>query len=188
MEKDSEIKAYRDAFGLINEYELLHPIKIPVGTDPAHAARRSELHSPVSLGTANGLSLLGQELSLGLASTSATGALSSTDWNTFNNKLNLTSPITGYTIGANTALADTDTILQAFGKVQGQINARISGTIASGQVAFGTGVNTVGGNNGLTYNSNNTLVFADQGAKIRFTRTGYLTFEIRQSAGTGLDF
>jgi len=40
----------------------------------------------VTIGTANGLSLTGQALSLGLASTSATGALSSTDWNTFNNK------------------------------------------------------------------------------------------------------
>lgn len=39
----------------------------------------------VTLGTANGLSLVGQALSLGLSSTSTTGALSSTDWNTFNN-------------------------------------------------------------------------------------------------------
>jgi hypothetical protein len=105
-------------------------------------------HPPVTIGSpANGLSIdpTTQVLTIGLASASATGALSSTDWTTFNNKLNLTSPITGYTVGANTALAATDTILQAFGKVQGQINARISGTIASGQVAFGTGVNTVGG-------------------------------------------
>lgn len=40
----------------------------------------------VTLGTANGLSLAGQVLSLGLSSTSTTGALSSTDWNTFNSK------------------------------------------------------------------------------------------------------
>jgi len=43
-------------------------------------------HAPVTIGTANGLSLSTQQLSLALASTSATGALSSTDWNTFNNK------------------------------------------------------------------------------------------------------
>jgi hypothetical protein len=30
--------------------------------------------------------------------------------------------LTGYTVGANTAIAATDTILQAFGKIQGQIN------------------------------------------------------------------
>jgi len=50
----------------------------------------------VTIGTANGLSLSGQEISLALASTSTTGALSSTDWNTFNNKQSaLTNPVTG---------------------------------------------------------------------------------------------
>ena len=117
-------------------------------------------HNPVTIGSpANGLSISGtQALTIGLASTSDNGALSSTDWNTFNNKLNLTSPITGYTVGANTALTDTDTILQAFGKVQGQINARLSGTIASGQVAFGTGVNTVGGDAGFRYTSGSGII------------------------------
>jgi len=41
-------------------------------------------HNPVTIGTANGLSLATQVLSLGLAGTGTTGALSSTDWNTFN--------------------------------------------------------------------------------------------------------
>jgi hypothetical protein len=49
-------------------------------------ALTSQLHDAVTIGTANGLSLSGQVLSLALASTSATGALSSTDWNTFNGK------------------------------------------------------------------------------------------------------
>lgn len=40
----------------------------------------------VTLGTANGLSLAGQVLSLQLSDSTHTGALSSTDWNTFNNK------------------------------------------------------------------------------------------------------
>lgn len=41
----------------------------------------------VTIGTANGLSIAaGQILSLALSSTSTTGALSSTDWNTFNGK------------------------------------------------------------------------------------------------------
>jgi len=43
-------------------------------------------HNPVTLGTVNGLSLVTQQLSLAAASTSTTGALTSTDWNTFNNK------------------------------------------------------------------------------------------------------
>lgn len=40
----------------------------------------------VTLSTANGLSLSGQALSLALSSSSTTGALSSTDWSTFNSK------------------------------------------------------------------------------------------------------
>lgn len=40
----------------------------------------------VTLGTANGLSLVGQVLSLVASSASTTGALTSTDWSTFNNK------------------------------------------------------------------------------------------------------
>lgn len=51
-------------------------------------AMTSDLHSAVTIGTANGLSLSGQELSLGLSSATTTGALSSTDWSTFNNKQN----------------------------------------------------------------------------------------------------
>lgn len=45
-------------------------------------------HDPVTIGTANGLSLSVQVLSLGLSSSSANGALSSTDWSTFNSKQN----------------------------------------------------------------------------------------------------
>lgn len=44
-------------------------------------------HDPVTLGTANGLYLSGQVLSLSTASSIGSGALSSTDWNTFNNKV-----------------------------------------------------------------------------------------------------
>jgi hypothetical protein len=71
----------------------------------------------VTIGTANGLSLSGQALSLGLASGSANGALSSTDWTTFNNKQNaLTNPVTGtgasgrvaFWNGTNTITSDSD--------------------------------------------------------------------------------
>jgi len=43
-------------------------------------------HQALTIGTANGLSLSSQELSLGLASGGATGALSGADWTTFNGK------------------------------------------------------------------------------------------------------
>jgi len=65
-------------------------------------ALTSDLHNAVTIGTANGLSLSTQVLSLGLASSSANGALSSTDWTTFNNKQNaLTNPVTASTFTAN---------------------------------------------------------------------------------------
>ena len=57
-------------------------------------ALASSIHAPVTLGTANGLSLSNQQLSLGLASSSTTGALSGTDWNTFNGKFNTPTGLT----------------------------------------------------------------------------------------------
>ena len=50
------------------------------------AANTAARHNAVTIGTANGLSLSTQVLSLALASGSTTGALSSTDWTTFNGK------------------------------------------------------------------------------------------------------
>lgn len=59
----------------------------------------SQLHNAVSIsGTPNGLSIdaVTQVLSIALAGTSSIGALSSTDWNTFNNKqAAITNPVTG---------------------------------------------------------------------------------------------
>jgi hypothetical protein len=49
-------------------------------------ALTSQLHNPVTIGTANGLSLAGQVLSLAVATATQNGALSSTDWATFNSK------------------------------------------------------------------------------------------------------
>ena len=54
----------------------------------------SSVHNPVTLGTANGLSLATQQLSLILASSGVTGALSGTDWNTFNGKFNTPTGLT----------------------------------------------------------------------------------------------
>jgi hypothetical protein len=86
-----------------------------------------DLISEITLGTANGLSLAGQVLSLGLSSTSTTGALSSTDWNTFNSKQN------ALTIG-NLTDAGTDgiTVTGGTGAVIG------SGTSISQHVADST--------------------------------------------------
>jgi len=55
------------------------------GTSQDLSANRSftiPTHDAVTLGTANGLSLSGQQLSLGLASASSVGSLNSADWST----------------------------------------------------------------------------------------------------------
>lgn len=71
-------------------------LKADGSVDSSTYALTSQLHNAVTIGTANGLSLSTQVLSLGLSSSSTNGALSSTDWTTFNNKQNaLTNPITG---------------------------------------------------------------------------------------------
>jgi len=44
------------------------------------------LHSAATIGTANGLSICGQAISLGTSSACNTGALTNTDWSTFNSK------------------------------------------------------------------------------------------------------
>jgi len=53
--------------------------------------------------------------------------------------------LTGYTAGSNTALAATDTILAAMGKIQGQINARLTGnqTITLSGIVTGSGTTAI---------------------------------------------
>lgn len=62
----------------------------------------SDLHNPITLGTANGLSLVGQQLSLALATTTTAGALSGAD------KLKLDG-LTNYTHPTQTAISVTGT-------------------------------------------------------------------------------
>jgi hypothetical protein len=80
----------------VPELTNLYYTEARVSANTNVAANTAARHNEVTLGTANGLSLSTQQLSLGLASSSANGALSSTDWTTFNNKQNaLTNPVTG---------------------------------------------------------------------------------------------
>lgn len=120
-------------------------------------------HDAVTLGTANGLSLAGQVLSLGLSSSSANGALSSTDWSTFNAKqtaLNGTGfvKISGTTISYDnsTYLTGNQTITLS-GDISGSgttsitttigaakvTNAMLAGSIASSKLV-GTDIATLG--------------------------------------------
>ena len=83
-------------------------------------ALASSVHNPVTLGTANGLSLSTQKLSLGLASSGVTGALSGTDWDNFNSK----QPALGFT---PENVANKATTLTASGTAYPNNNAVIAG-------------------------------------------------------------
>lgn len=122
-------------------------------------------HNILTLGTANGLSLSTQVLSLGLASSSTTGALSLTDWNTFNSKqtaLNGTGfvKISGTTISydnstylttssaaslyhpknGSISLAFSALSLALAGAITGATDITASGKLTSGTLIIPTGV------------------------------------------------
>ena len=70
----------------VPELTNLYYTEARVSANTDVAANTAARHNAVTLGTANGLSLSTQQLSLGLASAGVTGALSGTDWSTFNSK------------------------------------------------------------------------------------------------------
>jgi len=63
--------------------------------------------------------------------------------------------LTGFATGANSTILSTDTILGAFQKAQGQINARVSGTGVAGQVAFWSGTGTQSGDSNFRWDNTN---------------------------------
>ena len=77
-----------------NTSDLSKPLSTATINALATKAPISSVHNPVTIGTANGLSLSTQQLSLGLASSGVTGALSGTDWNIFNAKFNTPTGLT----------------------------------------------------------------------------------------------
>lgn len=119
-----------------------------------------------------------------LTSGDVTSALGFTPYNATNpsSYIALASAITGYTVGANTALAATDTVLAAFGKLQGQVNAR-SGTVTSvggtGTVAGITLTGTVTTSGNLTLGG----TFALPTGQVT-TRTLYQSFTATASQTT----
>jgi hypothetical protein len=82
----------------------------------------------VTLGTANGLGLTAQELSLGLASAGVTGALSGTDWTTFNNKQPALNGTGFVKIAGTTISYDNTNYLPLIG---GTLTGALNGTTAS---------------------------------------------------------
>jgi len=114
--------------------------------DLSSYALTSALHDAVTLGTANGLTLSTQQLSLTAASTSTTGALTSTDWNTFNNKASTDTNANTICSGSTTYLDgegncdDISSVYQAAGSyLTGNQTITLSGDVTgSGATAITT--------------------------------------------------
>ena len=92
---------------LVTEGTNLYYTEARVSVNTDVAANTAARHNAVTLGTANGLSLSTQQLSLGLSSSSANGALSSTDWSTFNAKQNAITLTTTGSSGSATLVGAT---------------------------------------------------------------------------------
>lgn len=101
-------------------------------------ALTSQLHDAVTIGTANGLSLSTQVLSLGLASASANGALSSANWTTFNNKQNALSGTGFVKISGTTISYDSNTYLTSAVTSVAALTIGTTGTNITSTVANGT--------------------------------------------------
>jgi hypothetical protein len=119
-----------------------------------------------------------------LTSGDVTTALGFTPYNATNpnSYIALASAITGYTAGTNTALAATDTLLAALGKLQGQVTARTSNT---GTVTSVGGTGTINGitlTGTVTTSGNLTLGGALSGVSLATQVTGTLPIA---NGGTG---
>ena len=116
----------------LTEGTNLYYTEARVSTNTDVAANTAARHSAVTIGTANGLSLSGQALSLGLASSSTTGALNSTDWSTFNAKQGAITLTTTGSSGASTFVGNTLNIpnytLSGLGGVPSTRTITINGT------------------------------------------------------------
>jgi hypothetical protein len=141
----------------VTENTNLYYTEARVSANTDVAANTAARHNAVTLGTANGLSLSTQQLSLQLASGSQNGALSSTDWTTFNSKqqaLNGTGfvKISGTTISYDnstyltTAAAASTYLALAGGTMTGQIvlTTGTGGGIRFPNDPFGGGSDTAG--------------------------------------------
>jgi hypothetical protein len=109
----------------------------------------------VTLGTANGLSLAGQVLSLQLATGSVPGALSAADWTTFNGKLTSSLANGSINIGSAGGVATAQTLsgdatLSNAGALTIGVKKIQASKLDSGAAASGT-VATADGSGGVSY-------------------------------------
>jgi hypothetical protein len=133
----------------VTENTNLYYTEARVSANTDVAANTAARHAAVTIGTANGLSLSTQALSLAAANTSTTGALTSTDWNTFNNKLSTATaastyvPYTGATgnvnLGTNSLTAGVGSFASSGGDPTFSINHSSGSGIALNITKGGNG-------------------------------------------------
>jgi hypothetical protein len=127
-------------------------------------------HDAVTLGTANGLSLSTQALSLAAASSTVTGALTSTNWTTFNNKLSDVVNDTTPQLGGNLDLNQKSILLDQTPSSDHTVNGLIVSGTAGEILAYG---------NICYYKSDGKFWKADMNASS--TASGWLAYSIDTS-------
>jgi hypothetical protein len=133
--------------------------RVSANTDVA--ANTAARHAAVTIGTANGLSLSTQALSLAAANTTTTGALTSTDWNTFNGKQAALNGTGFVKISGTTISYDNTSYLPLGG---GTLTGGLSGTTATFSGILTTPQVKAATSAGLSINANSGTQVADFGA------------------------
>jgi hypothetical protein len=157
------------------------------GTTQDLSADRSftiPVHDAVTIGTANGLSLSTQVLSLGLASSSANGALSSTDWSTFNGKQNTITLTTTGTSGAATLVGATLNIPQYADQFVGTVTSVAALTLGT----TGTDLSSTVSNGTTTPVITLNVPTASATNRGALSSTDWTTFNNKQAALNGTGF
>ena len=181
---------------LVTEGTNLYYTEGRVSANTDVAANTAARHNAVTLGTANGLSLSTQQLSLALSSGSTTGALSSTDWTTFNTKQSTITLTTTGSSGASTFISNTLNIptytLSGLGGVPTTRTLTINGTAydlsanrtwnvgtvttaaatTAGQVAFFNGATVITSVSGLYFDGVDKLGIATTSPAYNLDVTG----------------
>lgn len=155
---------------VVPELTNLYYTEARVNANANVAANTAARHNAVTLGTANGLSLSTQQLSLGLASAGVTGALSGTDWSTFNSKQQALNGTGFVKISGTTISYDNSTYLTT--------SAAASTYLALAGGTMTGNINWTANDVGLTWSRNT------DGAAIKFISVGDGTGESYLQIGT----
>jgi hypothetical protein len=175
----------------VTENTNLYYTEARVSANTDVAANTAARHNAVTLGTANGLSLSTQQLSLQLASGSQNGALSSTDWTTFNSKENaITAGTTAQYFRGDKTFQTLNTSVVPENTNLYYTEARVSANtdVAANTAARHNAV-TLGTANGLSLSTQQlSLGLASAGVTGALSGTDWSTFNSKQQALNGTGF